>query len=383
MALGISLNYLKVRGFLMFEKFSEKYKNASVKLQAAAENHGEPHWLVQSRLAALASLTAQKLPLLGLAKEISTVLPAEVSFDQRRKLVAQLQQRVKAGKAVRAPLFIQFGQNPIRINLPEELEDQGVILTDIFSAFRLHPRYIQNDFMTKAILPTSSWLSAYHLAWLNAGAFIYIPREVTITQPIDIYLLQDGSQSQAFSSHLLVIAQKNSRCQIRVHLVTKGKTAIPANCMIEVLAKADSRVELAATTKTQAATWLQYRALIAQNAIVNCFASFNSQQATLVEADSILTGEHPTLSQIKLAGLVEKKQRLQIEGEAATGLKLTGQGAIIGDSASLQTNLGKAFSIQHILPEQTANYFDSWCQSIPNLELRQLFEQGDWENIIL
>lgn len=49
--------------------------------------------------------------------------------------------------------IVQVGQTTTEVQLPEELRQQGVILTDIFSAARIHPRLIERFFMNRVVKP--------------------------------------------------------------------------------------------------------------------------------------------------------------------------------------------------------------------------------------
>ena len=60
--------------------------------------------------------------------------------------------------------------------LSADLAEQGVILTDLFTAMHEYPELVQEYYMTKAAEMDEDQLTALHAAFMNSGLFLYVPK---------------------------------------------------------------------------------------------------------------------------------------------------------------------------------------------------------------
>lgn len=201
-------------------------KEVLQRIESLANEHGESHWLVDRRIAAL--------------NEIEDGLPEgfefkTLDFKRSNKEIMPLTDTSNID-------LIQLGQRLIKNNLSEDLEDQGVILTDIFTALREHPRLIQRYFMDKIINVSESDLTRYHLAMINSGIFLYIPKDVKIDQTINIRIFQDSTVNNAMISHILIVAEENSSVNFKQISETLGNKKNIVQPFVEILTRANSQV---------------------------------------------------------------------------------------------------------------------------------------------
>ena len=89
-------------------------------IASAANDHGEPHWFVDRRLDAAQTIE------MNLPNEFLLDAP---NFKRSNKDLSE----VTDSPGIK---IVQLGQRIIKNELPDALDDQGVVLTDIFSAFR-------------------------------------------------------------------------------------------------------------------------------------------------------------------------------------------------------------------------------------------------------
>ncbi len=68
-------------------------------------------------------------------------------------------------------------ERPARLQLQQELVDQGVIFTDIISAVKNHPELVKKYFMKDAVQVNEHKLTAFHAALVNGGIFLYVPKK--------------------------------------------------------------------------------------------------------------------------------------------------------------------------------------------------------------
>lgn len=268
----------------------QDYEAIKASVEAAANEHGEPHWFVDRRLAAIDAMQDLALPQVQRYDYHRWPLMDNMNLSWHRSDKALADSVPAATDQIR---FVQVGQTTVAINLPDELDEQGVILTDIFSAFREHPRLTEKYFMDKVTKADENKLTAYHQAFLNAGVFLYVPKGVTIKQPIEAYLIQDSTVKQAMVSHVLIVAEEDSSFSFIQHLNTKGDEQNAASCMVEVLARANSNVHFSSVDELGEHTYsfLHRRANLSRNARFDWAIGVVNDQNTLGDFTSELIGE--------------------------------------------------------------------------------------------
>ena len=106
-------------------------------------------------------------------------------------------------------LYIQRNNTPAHINLSANVKEQGVIFTDILTAARDHAELVQKYFMKDGVKIDEHRLTALHAALVNGGAFLYVPKNVEVKEPIQAVFLLDNPDTTLFN-HVLIVAEDNS-----------------------------------------------------------------------------------------------------------------------------------------------------------------------------
>lgn len=323
----------------------QDYDALKTELAAAANDHGEPHWFVDRRLAAIDDMAAATLP------EVNRfdihrwpLTPTDDPLKFSRSSADLLENVPVADDHIQ---IVQVGQTTYAANLPDELDDQGVILTDIFSAFREHPRLTQKHFMDKIIKTNEDRLTSFHTAFLNSGVFLYVPKGVVIDDPIEIHLVQDSTQANhPMISHVLIVAEEDSHFSVMQHLTTKGDHANLASCVVEVLARPNSEVHFSSFDELgpNTTTYLNRRANISRDANVDWAIGLMNDGDTFGDFDSELIGEN-SKSDAKVITLTGGRQRVGVNTRVTNrGKKSTGnilqRGVIMEKSTLIFNGIG-------------------------------------------
>jgi Fe-S cluster assembly protein SufD len=108
--------------------------------------------------------------------------------------------------------------------LAAELSAKGVIFTTLQEALLKHGDLIKTHLLTQPSKQGSDKFSALHEAFLENGAFIYVPRGVEIEQPLSVFHYASGSGTALFP-HTLVVAEENAK----VTIVDFFKSSQPAD----------------------------------------------------------------------------------------------------------------------------------------------------------
>lgn len=180
------------------------------------------------------------------------------------------------------------------------------ILMDLFEALNEYPDLVQKYLYT-VIKVDENKLSAYHAAYVNQGAFLYVPENTVVEKPIELEFQQDSSQP--FVSHILVIAGENSKFSLIQKTTTKGDQKSVANCVVEIKALANSEVKYAAVDELgqNVTSYLSRRADVGQDAYVDWSIGLMNEGNTVADFDTDLkgTGAH---SEIKVVDITAGKQ---------------------------------------------------------------------------
>ncbi|MBB1122976.1 Fe-S cluster assembly protein SufD [Limosilactobacillus albertensis] len=246
----------------------------------------------------------------------------------------------------------QFGQTLLHVNLPQTLKDQGIILTDIFTAAREYPELFNKFFMT-AIKPEENLLTAYHLAYLNSGLFLYIPKDVEIEKPIEAEIIQDSTNNEPLISHILVIADRGSRIKFIQHLTTVGDHENTANMMIELMAQENSEIDFSSLDEfgPHTHTYFKRRADIGRDAHVEWAVGLMNNGNTVGDMDSELLGDGGYANSKMIAVTTRDQEvgvnnRVTNHGRHTTGL-INQRGVILEKSELIFNGIGQIIHGAH------------------------------------
>ncbi len=103
--------------------------------------------------------------------------------------------------------------------LSADLAAKGVIITTLTDAAVKHPELLKAHFMAQPQKLGSEKFAALHTAFVGAGAFVYVPRGVELSDPI-IFTHAAGGPGAAIFPHTLVIAEENSKATIVDYFVS-------------------------------------------------------------------------------------------------------------------------------------------------------------------
>ena len=89
-----------------------------------------------------------------------------------------------------------------RVSVDNDLLSQGVIFTDLRSAIRDHPQIVEK-IIGKIVRPDEGKFAALAASMANSGVVVYVPKGMTVDQPLHSVLWGPGT-GLAYFSHILV-----------------------------------------------------------------------------------------------------------------------------------------------------------------------------------
>ena len=274
-------------------------------IQEFSQLHAEPNWLFQLRQQAFDKIDQLELPRIERVKfhrwnlgdgrisesESLTSVPDFTALEDNLKLV-------------------QVGTQTVLEQLPADLADQGVVFTDFHSALEEIPELVEKHFMS-AVKYDEDKLAAYHTAYFNSGAVLYVPDNVEIDQPIEGIFYQDSESDVPFNKHILIIAGKHSKVNYLERLETYGEGAVPvtANITVEVIAQAGAQIKFSAIDRLgeNVTAYISRRGKLDNDAMIDWAIGVMNEGNVVADFDSDLYGKG-SHADMKVVALSSGKQ---------------------------------------------------------------------------
>ncbi len=253
----------------------------------------EPSWMRQLRQEALAKTDELELPYIEQVKYDRWPL---FNIDEASLNGAtSASGNVPDFEAVAdRPLLVQQDDQTIFEQLPQDLIDQGVIFTDLFTALSDYPELVKEYYMTKAVPVFENKMTAAHAVFMNSGIFLYVPKNVVIEEPLQALFYQNGDLATHFFKHVLIVADENSEFSYLERFISKGAAAekISGNVVVEVVAKNGAQVKFSAIDQLgkNITSYMNRRGYLMRDASINWALGVMNDGNVVADFDSDLIG---------------------------------------------------------------------------------------------
>jgi Fe-S cluster assembly protein SufD len=263
-----------------------------------SKEKGEPAWLLEFRQKALNAADSLPMPRpdkTKIDKWNFTEFTQHTVKSEAYTSLSELPEDVKALidlESTSKNLYIQRNQTPAILSLTDELKNKGVIFTDIFTAAREHGDLVQKYLMTQGVKVDEHRLAAIHAALINGGAFLYVPKNVEISEPIQaVYVLDD--EKAALFNHVIVVAEDNSSVTYVESYISTVESNSVVNIITEVFAGQNARVLFGAvdTLAKGITTYVNRRGTAARDARIEWALGLMNDGNTISENTTNLVGD--------------------------------------------------------------------------------------------
>jgi Fe-S cluster assembly protein SufD len=191
-------------------------------VEALSRSRNEPAWMLERRLQAFATWESLPMPsrsdeewrrtdLRRLKLERFTAAPStEGRVDSLEALAggAGSADQMQFGESSqRAGLSVARDASTVYHEVDPSLASQGVIFTDLATAVIEHEDLVKQYFMTEAVPADFGKFEALHAAMWQTGAFLYVPKGVTVSLPFRSFALAQQPGSALFTHSLVVVEE--------------------------------------------------------------------------------------------------------------------------------------------------------------------------------
>lgn len=260
---------------------------------------GEPEWLTALRLEALELVDTLPLPKPDKTKidkwnftQFDKHIVKSDDFSSLNDLPGEVKALIEL-EGGNQNLYIQRNNRPSILSVSKELQEKGVIFVDIFTAAREHGELLQKYFMTEGVKVDEHKLTALHAALLNGGTFLYVPKNVEISEPIQAVFIHDEVEANLFN-HVLVVAEDNSSVTyVENYISTVESSNGIFNIVTEVHAGTNAKVQYGAvdTLAKGTTTYVNRRGVAGRDARIEWALGLMNDGNTISENTTNLMGD--------------------------------------------------------------------------------------------
>lgn len=215
---------------------------------------GEPEFMLKFRLKALEQFRKMEMPKWGGNmddldfEEIQYYVkpsegqgktweevPEEIKATFDKLGIPEAEQKFLAGVSA------QYESEVVYHSMQEELTKQGVIFSDTDSAIREYPELFKEYFAT-VIPPTDNKFAALNSAVWSGGSFIYVPKGVQCTVPLQAYFRINSENMGQFERTLIIADEGSSVHYVEGCTAPVYSTNSLHSAVVEIIVKKDARV---------------------------------------------------------------------------------------------------------------------------------------------
>ena len=166
--------------------------------------------------------------------------------------------------------LVQHNSEVVIERLSAELAAKGVLFCSLQKAMETHPEQVQKYLFTRCFDATEHKISAHHAAFLAGGVFVYVPKNVEISEPLEVFLWADADGT-AIANHVLVVAERFAKVTVNEWLGSADGANLLQNGGVEIYAEDGAQVDYFAlqTLGDSTRAFNPRRALVGRDAKVN------------------------------------------------------------------------------------------------------------------
>lgn len=272
-----------------------------------SKQKNEPSWMLDIRLKGLKLFQKMKMPSWGPslkdldlsqihffmrpdAKKNATSwedVPQDIKKTYERLGIPEAEKKALAGVGA------QYESEVVYHNLKKEWEDQGVIFLDCDEAVQKYPDLVRKYFMTSCVPINLHAFTALHAAVWSGGTFIYIPKGVQLTTPLQAYFRMNAKKGGQFE-HTLIIVDEGAQLHYIEGCSAPQYTSnsLHAGCVeIHVLKKARARYSSIENWSRNTYNLNTKRAIVYDDGLVEWVNGNMGSHVTMLYPCSLLVGE--------------------------------------------------------------------------------------------
>ncbi len=327
---------------------------------AIATKKGEPNWVTEKRLKGLEFVLTKERPNFGPSIDaldlasiqyfVSSETTEKRTWDDVPTKIRDTFEKLGIPESERrglAGVGAQYDSEIVYHSLQKDLADQGVVFLNMDVAIREHEELVREHFMTSCVPVHDHYFAALHAAVWSGGTFIYVPKNVSISIPLQAYFRMNAERGGQFE-HTLIIADEGSRVQY-IEGCSAPKyddAALHAGC-VEIHVKKGATVEYLSIENWSKNTYNlnTKRAIVDEDGMIKWVNGNMGSGVTMLYPMSVLRGKRAKSDYLGVAfageGQIQDTGHKVAMVAAETSANVRAKGISIGGGKSIYRGLVK------------------------------------------
>lgn len=346
-------------------------------IKKISERKNEPEWMKEFRLKALEVYNSK--PMTDWGPDLSDLdvndivhylepdsAPMNENWDDVPSYIRDTFDRLgipEAEKQSLAGVGAQYDSEVVYHSIHKDLEEQGVIYTDIETAIVEYEDIMKEHFM-KLISINDHKFAALHGAVWSGGSFIYVPKGVKVKMPLQSYFRLNAPEAGQFEHTLIIVDEGADLHFIEGCSAPKYKKNVLHAGAVELIVKKGARLRYS-TIENWSRNMYNLntkRALVEEDGVIEWVSGSFGSRVSMLYPMSILKGDR---SRCEFTGVTFAAAGQYLD----TGCKIIHQGKQTSStvhSKSISKNGGTAFyrGLLKVLPEATGARSTVECESL-------------------
>ena len=346
-------------------------------IKKISERKNEPEWMREFRLKALEVYNSK--PMTDWGPDLSDLdmndivhylepdsAPMNENWDDVPSYIRDTFDRLgipEAEKQSLAGVGAQDDSEGVYHSVHKELEEQGVIYTDIETAIVKYGDMLKEYFMTLITVDDHKFAALHGAVW-SGGSFIYVPKGVKVKMPLQSYFRLNAPEAGQFEHTLIIVDEGADLHFIEGCSAPKyQKNALHAGA-VELFIRKGARLRYS-TIENWSRNMYNLntkRALVEEDGVIEWVSGSFGSRVSMLYPMSILKGDR---SRCEFTGVTFAAAGQYLD----TGCKIIHQGKNTSStvhSKSISKNGGTAFyrGLLKVLPEATGTRSTVECESL-------------------
>ncbi len=280
-----------------------------------SSDKNEPAWLLEHRLECLRIFREKPMPTWG--ADLSTLdldniiyyarsgatetddwgkVPEDIRKVYDRLGIPEAERKVLAGVGA------QYESEVVYHRLKTHWSDLGVIFLDMDVAVREQPELVKQYFM-KCVPATDHKFAALHGAVWSGGTFLYVPKGVTVSEPLQAYFRMNAMNMGQFEHTLIIVEEGANAHYIEGCSAPKyGSQALHAG-LVEIFVKPGATMRYSSVENWSRDTYNlnTKRAIVEKNGTMEWIGGNMGSGVTMLYPCSVLVGEGARCDHLAIA----------------------------------------------------------------------------------
>lgn len=275
-------------------------------VEEISHRKGEPAWVREKRLKALAYFEARPVPTWGPSlarlhldqityytepdteeKRSWDEVPAEIRRTFERLGIPEAERNYLAGSGAQMESLSAYHR------LKDEWEAKGVIFENFDQAIQKHGELVKPYFMTRCVPLNDHKFAALHGAVFSGGTFIYVPPGVKVTMPLQAYFRMN-EQGMGQFEHTLIIVDQGAEVQYleACSAPRLSRANLHAGC-VEIYVKKGARARYTSIENWSRNTYNlnTKRAIVEEDGVIEFINGNLGSGTTMLYPSAMLKGE--------------------------------------------------------------------------------------------